>query len=136
MHTVQRPREGADKLSLLRTIELSVTTGMFIWVGFIEALTEAQKNGFDGELPTGQVELAREISTAITLLDYYTCQMLEEAPGPGVWEYDVAEPLGAWLFEQLRSVGRLPPSKDIVDEGCRRTAEFIQEWRRDESNVD
>lgn len=129
MQTAQRPLQGEDKLSLLRTIELSITTGMFIWVGFIEALSSAQKAGFDDELPTGQIELAREISTAITLLDHYTSQMLENHSGPGVWEYDVAEPLGAWLFERLRTDGHIPPLRDIVDEGCRRTTEFIKEWK-------
>lgn len=137
MKTAKEIVESRSPLSLMATVEANITTGMFIWAGYIEALAAAQKEGFDDQnMPDGQIDLARQMTVSIPLIENVVTDELRANPGPGIWEYDVAEPLGAWLFSQIREYGQLPDTNVVVEKALELTTHFIKDWRGHEKQPD
>lgn len=119
-------------LSLLQTFNRLATAGMFIWAGYLEALSAAQQEGFDDQtLPAGQIDIASEIARTFPLVELAVSEELEDVQGPGVWEYDVAEPLGKWIFTFVRESGELPESQLITNQARQMT----QDWAAERSHA-
>lgn len=123
--------------TLLATVEANITTGMFIWAGYLQALTAAHSEGYDEQImPGGQIEIARQIAVCIPLIENMVADELQANPGPGVWEYDVAEPLGAWIYGYMRELGEFVEVKRIVAKARELTLEFINQRQVHETHTD
>ena len=77
----------------------------------------------------GEVEAARALNCVADDVDNAVTPLLAEQDGPGVWYYDVAEPLGAWIAETAAAGVRVDDS-DIVAKAVELTNEWLSEVNR------
>lgn len=75
----------------------------------------------------GEIECAVTISGYAFSAERVANRVYDESsePGPGVWEYEVAEELGRWLADYVLSEGEAPTDMEWEDEVERRTRQFI-----------
>lgn len=104
-------------------------TAMFIYGGYRDVLGT---KGMDSSLINetycggGEVEAARALNCVADDVDNAVTPLLAEQDGPGVWYYDVAEPLGAWIAETAAAGVRVDES-DIVAKAVELTNEWLRE---------
>lgn len=106
-------------------------TAMFIYGGFRDVLNK-QPNGDEAHnicevfCYGGEVEAARALNCVADDVDNAVTPLLAEQDGPGVWYYDVAELLGAWIAETAAAGVRVDES-DIVAKAVELTNEWLRE---------
>jgi len=74
----------------------SLCHAMFVWQGFIDAASWTEK---ESDWYGGRIGAAREVAAAVVVLNLVLNAYLAarpEADFPGVLDYEVCEPLGAW----------------------------------------
>lgn len=104
-------------------------TAMFIYGGYRDVLgTEGQDSNLINETYCGggEVEAARALNCVADDVGNAVTPLLAEQDGPGVWYYDVAEPLGAWIAETAAAGVRVDES-DIVAKAVELTNEWLSE---------
>ena len=112
----------------------AIVTGMYLFAGFRDALVavehedEARAERVKGAMGGGEVECAQTISGYAFPTESMVNHLYDEHGGnfPGVWEYEVGEELGRWLFEFVDQEDGLPTAERWQEEVLHRTLEFIR----------
>ena len=112
----------------------TIVTGMYIFAGFRDKLVAVEADGNESGAETiksalggGEIECAVTISGYAFSAERVANRVYDESsePGPGVWEYEVAEELGRWLADYVLSEGEAPTDMEWEDEVEHRTRQFI-----------
>lgn len=107
------------------------TTAMFIYGGFRDVLNK-QPNGDEAHnicevfCYGGELEAVENIELLAEKVDAAVTPLLAEKDGPGVWYYDVAEPLGTFIAEAAAS-GIEVTFGEAVDKAVELTNEWLRE---------
>lgn len=113
----------------------AIVTGMYIFAGFRDELrVEEKKEGADNRaddvkeaLGGGEIECAHTISGLSFSAERVVNCVYDDtgADFPGIWEYEVAEELGKWLFTFARDHGQCPSAMAWEDQVEKLTREFV-----------
>lgn len=104
-------------------------TAIFMFGGYRDVLDTA---GMDSSLINetycggGEVEAARALNCVADDVINAVIPLLAAQDYPGVWYYDVAEPLGAWVAEAAAAGVRVNTG-DIVAKAIELTDEWLRE---------
>lgn len=106
-------------------------TALYMFSGYRAVLEDDPRRAKINEAfcEGGELEAAYEMVAIATAVDTATAELQEEV-GPGIWEYDVAEPLGAWVAgEAARGVA--VDADAIVEKAVTMTAEWVNRGKHD-----
>ena len=113
----------------------AIVTGMYIFAGFRDELLVEEKKA-DGDnraeevkaaLGGGEIECAHTISGLAFSAERVVNRVYDDtgADFPGIWEYEVAEELGKWLFTFAREHDECPSAMAWEDQVEKLTREFV-----------
>ncbi|MCR6481048.1 hypothetical protein NU688_33160 [Variovorax sp. ZS18.2.2] len=112
----------------------TLTAAMFMWTGFLtRSGSEIQWLDGDAENHGGQIHAAMYVADAAEILvDEYGSFMLADPDTdfPGVFDYEVSEPLGAWLRGNLQVPLDNGPGHTVRLEARERIATFFRKKER------
>lgn len=112
-----------------------IVTGMYLFAGFRDALVELEKNQPDAaeavksRMGGGEIECAHTISQMAFTVEREVTRIYDEtgAEGPGIWEYEVGEELGRWLY--ARALVNMVPDNTVLEAETRnQTLKFLNLW--------
>jgi len=114
----------------LTKVHLCATTAMYVANGFTDSqdLYGRAVDFWREEHEQGHLELFQELARIATRLDLLRYKLEKQIPGldyPGVFPYEVAEPLGKWIANRYANRVHLT-DPEVNVEMVKRVAEFFQ----------
>lgn len=97
-------------------------SGAYVVLGFHRA---ASNQCWEIAAQGAEIELVRTLSDLGIEVERVFMEVGDGRDEPGVWHYEVAEPFGAWLAQQVAANGELPDAKDAMRELRKMAREFF-----------